>query len=244
MWCPIDYHHVHEVIDAIELAATFIPPMAPSTSPTHATDTAAKACLENNDECHHSVVAGKLLQLFLDEYGANACASSASGLIFRLSRHVVRPIAFNHWMEFEYPFSRGIEFAYIDQRTGKIDPYGTAKRIRIWAGESGDFSHAETWQADAFRCFGELEGWCVCFPRDEIDLSTDALIKLWHRRFSEDLAKPIGRPRERENVAAAYKNAFPNGHGYLTQKQILQKLASLGIHTSVDTLRRALKQSG
>lgn len=240
MWCPPDYHHIHEVEELCESVAAELVPRERGKELIFLDKENHEIDHERSNESRRLVVAGTLFELFVYEYSWNAFACSSTGQILRLSRYVVRPVNFNHLTQYSKRFSRRIELLYVDIGSGKIDPFGTAARIVDWTELDDSSDHGMAWQNNAVKDFGELTGWTVCYPRNEIDLSKARLLDLWHRRFPPEETKQRGRPREQEAVKAAYQKAFPNGHGALTQKQVLKTLSDQGQDTSIDTLRRAL----
>lgn len=241
MWCPPDFHHIHEVETACETAARELVPWERGKEFVWIENESHDIDHEKSNESRRLVTQGLLFEIFINEYPWNSFACSASGQVLRLSRHIVRPIFFNHWNRYTEHFARHFALLYVDARSGKIDPQGTAARIRGASIDEGDTDHSEAWQNFAIQDFGELSGWTVCYPRSEVDLSSSRLIELWNVKYPKDSSTKRGRPREREKVKAAYQKVFPNGHGPLTQKEILRELAKQGQHTSIDTLRRALQ---
>ena len=238
MWCPPDFHHIHEIEFEWERAARELVPRQQGRELLYLDENKHEFDYEKSNQFRRLVVEGKLLELFLSENLHKAFACSPSGQMMRLSWQVVRPVIYNHWMEYNRRFSSGPSLLYVDLRTGKIKPDKTAEKIRSWTDEE-DADHAETWQEDAIQDFGDITGWIVCYARSEVVVTKDHFIELW-KRFMGDDAKTKGRPREREAVKEAYRQIFPNGHGALTQKEVIRKLAEHGQDTSVDTLRRAL----
>lgn len=244
MWCPLGYTHLHEIEDVIESAASRIVPWESNHEHIYLDEGRVEYDYENSGQARRMVIAGKLFELFCSEFRHQACAASLSGHVIRLSGYVVRPVIFNHWMKYEKLFAARLQLLYVDISTGKIDVNGVAKRFQNWNAHDGDIKIAELWQDDAIRDLGDLDGWVVCYPSNEIELSTESLVALWDNFQSNgsQVAQKLGRPRRQEEAAQAYHRIYPHGHGTTPWKEVIAQLADAGIGVSQKTLQRALGQ--
>lgn len=174
-----------------------------------------------------------------------------------------------HWYEWSWPvynndelrgpFARHLtgerlsyaynRFRFIDFVTGVISVKKRLQDIREIAESVDEDEDMET-QIDVALNF---DGWAICLKEDECPKTDDEFferISYFGERFifpnpQDDKPMPTrkfgGRPRKIDTAIIAYNNAFENGHGDLTWKEVAEFLRTdfnLSIHH--ETLARAV----
>lgn len=235
MWCPPDCHNLRELLDLSDSAAWQIVPFIRGSETVYTDESKSEIDYERSNSARRLAAQGKLIDLFMGENRGLALACSPTGQVFRVSGEVVRPPIYYNFFRYNKIFCRHPELLYVDIDTGVIHLEGVASRMESWT----DFQDGHLWQERGFRDFGHLNGWSICFRRNEVALTLVDLHRLWERKANT--VRPPGRPRDREYVAAAYMRRFPEGHGGLSWKEVLAILRTdEAVDTSRDTLLRAL----
>lgn len=187
------------------------------------------------DEAYFSVQ-GAILNEFLRENRNKALACSPDGKLFRISGFLLDPPLFNHWFQISKEHGNRPELRYIDVYTGLFDFKNSETRLQKWWG----WDTSPPWLDEYKVQFSHLEGWSVCFPEADVDFRVESLMNLWDPLRKIEISS-VGRPRKQEAVNAAYRRAFPKGHGNMSYKQVLETLERLhGVSASTYTLQRAL----
>jgi hypothetical protein len=235
MWCPPDYVHISEIIhDCYDAAYDVLPVVRSDEFRFVEGEGKRKYDFENSNSERRLAVMSKLYELFYLKHGAAGHACAPDGRLLRLAREVLRPVIYNHSMEYSSLFQRRPKLTYIDLHFGTIDPAGIKKRVSYV-----DFYDPDDWEQE-IELLGPFAGWSVCFPHAEISHGKAAMVELW-TQWQRQPDPSVGRPRERDKVAAAYKKHFPDGHAGFTRKEVLRVLEEReDLVVSVDTLKRAL----
>lgn len=251
-WCPIGYMNISEIAEKCEIAASKIVRGASEAFPPLKEDIVSKlfaarsALTESIEEESEGltwgdaviVVQDLLLEAFLNQHAYSAVAVSPTGQIFKLNRMLTRPVRYNYWRSFGRLFRRPAGLLFIDLWPGVIELDRVEERM-IYAFE-GENHLGDCWQEHAMKFYSHLDRWSVCFPEKIFETISYDLGDLWVGKATEQPSR-VGRPRIREDVAAAYRKWFPEGHGNMSVKQVLRTLRErTGVDTSADTLRRAL----
>jgi hypothetical protein len=267
MWCPVDCVHFHEVCENCESAAWRILPLADSQLDqkecVFAPDS-GQLDHQKSRQSQRNVIENSIMQHFLERHRYNALAASKDGQIVRLSPNIMRPVLYNPQQEVKPPHTDHMEFLYVDVSSGLIDPAASAARMarafsmyfdgrdtNVLTREELDSREERKpenhlyWQDSALKEFGYLSGWAVCYKRDEVQFSVDYLVGLWRDyqkkwKSGDKATISVGRPRQQEEVAMAYRAKFPNGHKGSWKDALMAIQPQLSQPVSIDTLMRSL----
>lgn len=269
MWCPSDYTHIHEVLEKCEEAAWLACPRKSGAEFVYIDEEKTMIDHSRSQSSKRYYFENMIRETFFRNYRYQAFACSSAGVALRLSPHVVRPVLFNHTFEIGLPFTDRPEMLYIDERSGKIDTSDVARKLAWWdcqtrkslyerhgltaEAENVKFDPAEwsAWQEHSENDFGELKGWSVCYPMNEINIDPGYLLEAFRERERRFYAEPTsqtqeakpGRPRVIDNVARIYWDLYPTGHPGTWKEALRQVIERFGSNVSLDTLQRGVRQS-
>lgn len=213
-WCPVDCVSIVDLLDESEIAARHLIRQYNDLNEIFPKPQGlfAETATESNDEPISAwdlqlVVQGKLIENFINLNSSKIIACSPAGVTFKISRVLTRPPLYNHWYSCDEVFQRHPELLYIDIYLGVIDLKGAAKRFegRI------DSVSVKSWTEDVLSVFAHLDGWSVCLLKSEVDISSEALTKLWNPHQPQKIST-AGRPRIAPDAARRYRSLYPNGH--------------------------------